>query len=100
MPAGMLLKSYPWASNIADPESRFTVKHFCTKQGIPYHDYLTSVPLETFIEYGETFQERYVPFVERRMLVSLQKNSAGFVARFEDDETVHAPRVVIAVGRK
>ena len=76
MPARMLLKSYPWASNIADPESKFTIKNFCTKQRISYHDYLTAVSLETFIQYGEAFQQRYVPFVERRMLVSLQKNSA------------------------
>ena len=98
MPARMLLKSYPWASNIADPESKFTIKNFCTKQRISYHDYLTAVSLETFIQYGEAFQQRYVPFVERRMLVSLQKNSAGFVARFDDDETVHARQVVVAVG--
>jgi cation diffusion facilitator CzcD-associated flavoprotein CzcO len=98
MPAGMLLKSYPWASNIADPDSHFTVKNFCTMQGVPYHDYLTAVPLETFIEYGEAFQQRYVPFVERRMLVALQKTSTGFSARFDNDETVHARRVIIAVG--
>jgi thioredoxin reductase len=98
MPAGMLLKSYPWASNIADPESHFTVKNFCTKQDIPYHNYLTAVPLETFIAYGEAFQQRYVPSVERRMLVSLQKISGGFLARFDDDETVRARRIVIAVG--
>jgi thioredoxin reductase len=98
MPAGMLLKSYPWASNIADPESHFTVKHFCIKHGVPYHDYLGAVPLETFIDYGEEFQRLYVPFVERRMLAALQKNSAGFIGRFDDDETIHARRVVVAVG--
>jgi len=98
MPAGMLLKSYPWASNIADSENQFTVKTFCTELGIAYHDYLTAVPIETFIDYGEAFQRRYVPFVERRVLVALQTNSGGFIARFGDDETVHARRVVIAVG--
>src|SRR6516164_2012126 len=81
MPAGMLLKSYPWASNIADPDSHFSVKHYCTTNEVPYHDYLRAVPLETFIDYGEAFQRRYVSFVERRALVALQKMSAGFIAR-------------------
>ena len=98
MPAGMLLKSYPWASNIADPESQITVTQYCSTHEVDYHDYLRAVPLETFIEYGEAFQRRYAPFVERRNLVALQKNSAGFCARFDDDETLHARRVVIAVG--
>jgi thioredoxin reductase len=98
MPAGMLLKSYPWASNIADPHSQFTVKEYCASHGVPYHDYFTAVPIETFIDYGEAFQRRYVPFVERRVLVALQKNSAGFIARLDNDETFHARRVVIAVG--
>src|SRR6516162_1426850 len=95
MPAGMLLKSYPWASNIADPDSQFTVKHFCTDHGVDYHDYLTAVALETFIDYGREFQRLYVPFVEHRMLVALQRNSTGFCARFDDEETISARRVVI-----
>jgi hypothetical protein len=36
MPAGMLLKSYPWASNLSDAESTFTAKRFYTEQGLPY----------------------------------------------------------------
>jgi thioredoxin reductase len=98
MPAGMLLKSYPWASNISDPDSSFTVKHYCTKHGVPYHDSLMAISRETFIEYGEAFQQRYVPFVERRMLVALKQTPTGFCARFDDGETVHTRRVVIAVG--
>jgi thioredoxin reductase len=98
MPAGMLLKSNPWASNIADPGSHFTVKNYFLGRGLSYNDYLTPVSLQTFIEYGEAFQRHYVPSVERRVLVALQKNSAGFVGRFDDDSTVHARRVVIAVG--
>lgn len=98
MPAGMLLKSYPWASNISDPDHHFTLEHFYAEQGVSYHEYLTAVPLEMFIAYGEAFQQRYVPFVERRMLVSLQQTCTGFKARFDDDETVQARRAIVAVG--
>ena len=98
MPAGMLLKSYPWASNLSDAESTFTAKRFYTEQGLPYDDRLIALPLETFFSYGKAFQERFVPFVENKMLVSLKPTAAGFEARFDDDETFSARRVVVAIG--
>lgn len=98
MPSGMLLKSYPWASNLSDPESRFTTKNFCIERALPYHDELIPLPLERFIEYGEAFQTRYVPNVERKMLMALEPGPAGFRASFSDGETAHARRVVVAVG--
>jgi thioredoxin reductase len=98
MPAGMLLKSYPWASNLSDAESAFTAKRFCTARGLPYDDVLIALPRETFIAYGEAFQARFVPFVETKMLVSLKPIAAGFEARFDDDETIWVRRVVVAIG--
>jgi Pyridine nucleotide-disulphide oxidoreductase len=98
MPAGMLLKSYPWASNLSDAESAFTAKRFCIERGLPYDDVLVALPRETFIAYGEAFQARFVPFVENKMLVSLKPIAAGFEARFDDDETIWARRVVVAIG--
>jgi cation diffusion facilitator CzcD-associated flavoprotein CzcO len=98
MPAGMLLKSYPWASNLSDAESAFTAKRFYTERGLPYDDALIALPRETFISYGEAFQARFVPFVENKMLVSLKPVAAGFEARFDDDETIWARRVVVAIG--
>lgn len=98
MPEGMLLKSYPWASNLSDDSSQFTVKQFCAERGILYHGSLLPLPRETFIAYGEAFQERFAPNVERKLLVSLEAVAAGFHARFDDGEVVHARRVVLAIG--
>jgi thioredoxin reductase len=98
MPAGMLLKSYPWASNLSDAESAFTAKRFYIERGLPYDDVLVALRRETFIAYGEAFQARFVPFVENKMLVSLKPIAAGFEARFDDDETIWARRVVVAIG--
>jgi hypothetical protein len=98
MPAGMLLKSYPWASNLSDAESAFTARRFYTERGLPYDDVLVALPRETFIAYGEAFQACFVPFVENKMLVSLTPVAAGFEARFDDDETIWARRVVVAIG--
>jgi len=98
MPSGMLLKSYPWASNLSDPKSEFTSRYFCTERALPYHDELMPLPLSRFVEYGDAFQARYVPNVERRTLVSLKPGPLGFRASFDDGETVDARRVVVAVG--
>jgi lysine/ornithine N-monooxygenase len=98
MPPGMLLKSYPWASSLSDPRSEFAVKRFCTERTRPYHDQLTPLPLSWFIEYGEAFQARYVPAVERKTLMALEPSANGFRATFDDGETVDARRVVVAVG--
>jgi thioredoxin reductase len=98
MPPGMLLKSHPWSSSLYDPGSTFTLRRFCSEQGVPYHDSQWFVPVETFVAYGEAFQKRLVPTVEPRMLVRLQRMADGFRAAFDDGTTVDARHVVIAVG--
>src|SRR5262245_61549050 len=98
MPTGMLLKSYPWASSLSDPRSEFSVKRFCSERALPYHDQLMPLQLSRFIEYGEAFQARSVPAVERKTLMVLVPSADGFRATFDDGETVHARRVVVAVG--
>jgi hypothetical protein len=98
MPPGMLLKSYPWASSLSDPESEFTTKSFCTERALPYHDELMPLPLSRFVEYGEAFQARYAPRVERKTLMALESGPAGFRASFSDGEMINARRVVVAVG--
>ncbi len=98
MPPGMLLKSYPWATCLSDFHSEFSVKSFCSKRALPYHDEMMPLPLGRFIEYGEAFRARYVPTVERRTLISLEPCADVFRATFADGETVLARRVVVAVG--
>ncbi len=98
MPPGMLLKSYPWASSLSDPWSEFALKRFCAEQALAYHDELIPLSLSRFIEYGETFQKRYVPVVERKTLMALEPRARCFRATFDDGEMVHARRVVVAVG--
>lgn len=98
MPAGMLLKSYPWASCLSDPKDEFSVKSFSADRALPYHDEMMPLPVERFVEYGEAFAARYVPSVERKMLVSLAHTAGSFEAAFDNGETVRARHVVIAVG--
>jgi putative flavoprotein involved in K+ transport len=98
MPQGMLLKSEGFASNLADPDDRLTLETFCAEHGLPYAAEALPVPREDFIAYGQTFQQRYVPEVEEREVVSVRRANEGFVVRLDDGEIVSAGKVVIGIG--
>jgi len=98
MPKGMLLKSDGFASNIYEPQSELTLKKFCEERGIHYSDAGIPVSLETFTQYGITFQQRIVPELEDKQVVSLQGHAEGFSLRLDDGTNVIARRVVLAVG--
>lgn len=98
MPAGMMLKSDGFASNIYDAEGRFTLKAFCQDRGIPYLDSGGPVKLETFAAYGLAFQRRNLPDLTEANLVSIQCAPRGFFLRFDNGEEVDALRVVLAIG--
>ena len=98
MPKGMMLKSDGFASNIYDPESTFTLKHFCADQGIEYSDSGIPVRLETFSAYGLAFRQKLLPELEEKLVIGLERAPKGFVLRLENGETVTTARVVLAVG--
>ena len=80
------------------PIGDFTLRHFCTERGIEYSDAGVPVRLETFNSYGMAFQQRMVPELDERLVVSLEKSPAGFTLTLEDGEQLTAKRVVLAVG--
>jgi cation diffusion facilitator CzcD-associated flavoprotein CzcO len=98
MPAGMMLKSDGFASNLYDPESAFTLGHYCAEKKLPYADVGIPVPLETFSAYGLEFQKRFVPDLEPARIVAIQRSSGGFQLKTAQGETVLARKVVVAVG--
>src|SRR5579859_3491891 len=63
MPKGMLLKSEPFASSLSDPRGSFSLGAYCQERGRNYAEIGLPVPIETFIEYGNAFQERFAPHV-------------------------------------
>lgn len=99
MPAGMFLKSEGFASSLYDPDGSFTLEHFCKQNGHAYNDTALPVPLATFIAYGLAFQQRFVPELEEKQVVGLDRLPGGeFQLRLNNDETVTSQRVVVAVG--
>ena len=96
MPTGMKLRS-PWhATHIADPHRTFSLDAFFDRRGIdPLPDQL---PLEQFVRYGEWFARQAVPDLDARKVMRVDDASKGFRLLLEDEDVVHARRVVIATG--
>ncbi|MFE0513265.1 FAD-dependent oxidoreductase [Streptomyces sp. NPDC058964] len=100
MPAGMILKSTPAASSLDCPQSGHTLADYCDAAGI--RRLVTDediIPVETFIAYGEWFQEKLVPELERVRVVSVDRNkSGGFELKLDSGESFTARAVVVATG--
>src|ERR1700740_1715157 len=62
MPVGMLLRSGWEASHIADPKQSLKLKAF---QAATRQLFSTPVPLDRFVEYGQWYQQRAVPELDR-----------------------------------
>ncbi|HXO88727.1 MAG TPA: NAD(P)-binding domain-containing protein [Candidatus Acidoferrales bacterium] len=98
MPQGMRLKSEGFASSLYDSESSFTLAEFCRQKNLAYADLGLPVPLETFSEYGLEFQRRFVPQLENKVVVSVQRQAGEFTIRLADGETLSTKKIVMAVG--
>jgi cation diffusion facilitator CzcD-associated flavoprotein CzcO len=98
MPEGMALKSEGFASNLYDPKGLCTLQAFCAERGLPYAHAGLPVPLQTFTEYGKTFQRQCVPMLDQRMVTGLKRKGEGFRLTLSDGETAEARRVVVAAG--
>jgi cation diffusion facilitator CzcD-associated flavoprotein CzcO len=100
MPAGMLLKSTPVASNIDAPQHGHTLADYCDAAGI--RRLVTDediIPVETFIAYGEWFQQQIVPELERVRVVSVDSGKGGgFELKLDSGELFAARAVVVASG--
>ncbi|MER5751465.1 FAD-dependent oxidoreductase [Streptomyces sp. NPDC002088] len=104
MPAGMLLKSTPVASNIDAPQHGHTLVDYCDAAGI--RRLVTDediIPADTFIAYGEWFQQKLVPELERVRVVSVDRKTggaggSGFELKLDSGELFTARAVVVATG--
>ena len=98
MPRGMHLKSEGFASNLYDPDAKFTLEAYCAERAIPYGHIGVPVAIDTFIAYGQEFQRRWVPEVENVEITSFQESGGVFELSTSAGETVRARRVVVAAG--
>ena len=100
MPTNMILRSEPHASNLWDPQRRYTFENFCSEKGLPYAASGRPLPLDLFLDYTEWFQRHAVPDVQDRQLTNLSQRDGKFYLEFLDAEVVQATNVIIATGHK
>ncbi|HEX3882484.1 MAG TPA: NAD(P)-binding domain-containing protein, partial [Stellaceae bacterium] len=98
MPQGMLLKSDGFASNLMAPGGEMSLADYCAARGIPYADEGIAVASENFIAYGDAFQTRFVPDLDRRRVVAVTRTGERFSVELDDGEIVAAARVIVAIG--
>jgi pyruvate/2-oxoglutarate dehydrogenase complex dihydrolipoamide dehydrogenase (E3) component len=95
MPKGMKLRS-PWrASHIADPNKEHSLDYYATTHRVQRTE---NLPVAEFVRYGEWFQRRAVPDIDKRMVKTIAPGAKGFRLHLEDGDVVEARRVVIATG--
>jgi len=95
MPAGMYLRSNWPASHISDPGSRLTLDHFKADTGAKFEQ---PIPLQQFVDYGQWYQRKALPELQRSQVKKIEKNGAGFKVSLDNGSLVKARRVVMATG--
>jgi FAD-dependent urate hydroxylase len=95
MPDGMRMRS-PWiATHIADPDRQFSLDVYAAERGFRPHEQMT---LAGFVQYGDWFQRRAVPGLDRRKVCRLERSGRGFRLLLEDGHVLAARRVIVAMG--
>ena len=98
MPRGMFLKSQGFASNLSDPDGSHTLAAFCRATGRPYADYGRPVPLDTFVAYGQWFQQQLAPDLEETLVTNVAAGDGQFELSLANGDVAHARQVVLAIG--
>jgi len=98
MPVGMYLKSVGSALNLYEPSGGFTLARYCEEHGIPYHDTIIPVLLDTFVSYADAFRKRFVPNIDEVQVSSVDAFGDAFQLSLSDGTSLTARRVILAVG--
>jgi hypothetical protein len=97
MPGGMVLKSERFASNLSDPDGRYTLERFSASRGISYSPKGVPLPIGQFLDYAGWFQRHAAPDVWDAKLRRLRRIANGFELTLDDRDVV-AKRVIVATG--
>jgi thioredoxin reductase len=98
MPAGMRLKSDGFATNLYDPGREFSYEKYCRQHGIPYAELGIAPTIESFVAYGQAFQQALVPGLEDRIVTAIESGSEGHLLKFAEGPDCIAGSVIVATG--
>lgn len=95
MPQGMYLRSHWWATNLSDPQKKYSFERYFQLKKLekPY-----PVPMSLFLDYALWFQKNAVPDVDETYVSSIERQSGQFVVTLEDGRVLHTMAVVMAIG--
>lgn len=95
MPQGMFLRSHWWATNLSDPDGRYSFERFfATSKYRACHP----VPIQMFIDYGLWFQRNAVPELDETFVESVTRDGSHFAVTLTDGRVVVCNAVVVATG--
>jgi FAD-dependent urate hydroxylase len=95
MPNGMLLRSAWYASSISDPARALGLDTYEHVQGLQIP---LPIPIHHFLDYGMWFQAHSILNLQRRRVMRVERNGAGFRLLLEANEWCPADRVIVASG--
>jgi hypothetical protein len=95
MPTGMFLRSAWTATHIADPDNALTLEAFQLESR---REMSAPVRLEQFVQYGQWYQRKAVPDLDRRFIARVERDPKGFRVVISDGEVVTSRRIVVAAG--
>jgi FAD-dependent urate hydroxylase len=95
MPVGMFLRSNWTATQIADPRHMLTLENFQMECGNHLH---LPVPIDRFVQYGQWYQRKALPELDRRKVKRIELDPRGFRTTLSDGEQIVSKRVVVAAG--
>jgi thioredoxin reductase len=98
MPRGMVLKSERFASNLWDPERRYSLKRFCEQNELPYQPVGSPLSLEHFLRYADWFRAQAVGEPRDLRIIDLRRAARGFTLKLSDGTEFSSRRVVLATG--
>jgi FAD-dependent urate hydroxylase len=100
MPEGMILKSEPFASNLWDPDRRFTFERYCKEKRMQYHPVGRPLSLASFLEYAEWFRQHTAsePQDIRIVRISRKQDRSGFTMTLSDGTLFTSRQVILATG--
>ena len=99
MPAGMRLKSEPYASDLSAPGTGFLARDYCVRAGEVYPERVKPLSREQFMAYGSWFARQLVPDIEETEVISLsQSPRGGFLLQTANGERHRGNKVVVATG--
>jgi len=98
MPRGMNLKSEPYGSDMACPQSGYDIEAYCRSHGLEWVPRVGPLPLDRFLAYADWFTTQLVPDVVDRTVTDVSSVAGGFRVTFADADVVTVRQVVVATG--